>query len=562
MVALSSHATLANQDLPIVLSPTPPGEWYWMGTRTVVFQPEGRMPGATRYKVEIPSGMEAVDGSTLETGVSWEFETGRLTLAQTWPPETPQPLQPHIALEFNQTIDRLALESSISLRVAGRNIAYAVLKPDLHELPADLEAFLARTVPERTIVLQPLQPISPNTTLTVNVARGAPSAEGPLTTQAAQRVSLRTFGPLQIAYSSCRSKLEACLPGEGFFIDFNHSLEPDTLTAEMVSIDPPLPGGTVGVYPWGGMYIEGPTAPNTVYKLRLEPGLRDEFGQTFSAPQEVLFYTGEQRSSLHFPNPMEVLYPHNEGQYALYTRNLNRLRVLLYAVEPSDWRDFLLLRDEGGQRNPAAYMDREPVLDTTLSLESSATRTTRTVLDLNPYLEAGQGHLMMVLVPPPSLLEAFFGGRNEHILTWIQSTALGLDAYADQESLVVHATSLATGEPLANVDLQLLPEKITAVTDATGHAYFELSDNGGGGCPRSHCRPAWTGQGIPAPGDAPVFRIALGLAPGTIPSSMACLYGSKSVPAGGRGRDQGLGAPGGVLPGGRCDLGTESSGPH
>ncbi len=480
MVPLTSHATLADQELPVSLSPTPQGEWYWMGTRTLVFQPEGRLPGSTRYRVEIPSGVEAVDGSILEMGISWEFETGRLALVQSWPPDRPQPLRPHVALEFNQSIDSLVLESYISLRVAGREIPYALLKPELHELPADLQSFLSRTVPERTIVLQPLQAISPNTTLTVQVARGAPSAEGPLVTQAVQRTSLRTFGPLQVAYSTCRSQLEACMPGQGFYIEFNHDLDPNSLAAEMVSIDPPLPDGTVGVYPWGGMFIEGPTAPNTVYKLQLEPGLRDVFGQTFSSTREVLFYVGEQDPSLHFPRPMEVLYPSSGGQYSLYSRNLNRLRVILYQVEPKDWEVFLDMRAEDSVRNPARHLDREPVLDRTLALEASATQTTRTVLDLNPYLADGKGHLVMVLVPPQSLLETFFRGRRHHIVTWLQATSLGLDAYADQKSLVVHASSLATGESQANVDLQLLPQAVTAVTDARGHASFDLSEQPGG----------------------------------------------------------------------------------
>ncbi len=474
MVALTSHAVLAETDFPVALSPTPPGEWYWMGTRTVVFQPEGRLPGATRYRVEIPPGLQAVAGSTLETGVSWEFETERLALAQTWPPDVPQPVRPHVALEFNQAIDPLALESYISLHASGREIPYAVLKPDLHALPTALQAFLTRTVPARTLVLQPLEDLAPNTTLRVDVAPGAPSAEGPLPTQATQSMSLRTFGPLQIRYASCRNRQEACEPGEGFFIEFNHDLDPDSLTAAMVSIDPPLPEGTVTVFPWGSMMIEGDTAPNTVYRLWLQPGLRDEFGQTFRDPQEVLFHVREQTPSLHYPPPMQILDARNEGLYTLYSRNLSRLRVILYQVEPEDWKQFLALYNMYEERDPARYLDRAPVLDTSLALEASATGMTRTVLDLNPYLQDGQGHLILVLVPPRSLIETLFRRHRDHALTWIQATALGLDAYADQESLVVHATSLATGEPLANVDLQLLPQQSTATTDASGHAVFAL----------------------------------------------------------------------------------------
>ncbi len=68
MVPLTSHSTLAAQDLPVSLVPQPPGEWYWMGTRTLLFQPDGRLPGSTRYRAEIPAGVSAVDGSELVRG--------------------------------------------------------------------------------------------------------------------------------------------------------------------------------------------------------------------------------------------------------------------------------------------------------------------------------------------------------------------------------------------------------------------------------------------------------------------------------------------------------------
>ena len=45
--------------------PQPPGEWRWVGTRTLVFEPEGRFPMATDYRVEVPAGTRAATGGTL-----------------------------------------------------------------------------------------------------------------------------------------------------------------------------------------------------------------------------------------------------------------------------------------------------------------------------------------------------------------------------------------------------------------------------------------------------------------------------------------------------------------
>ncbi len=50
MVAVSSHEALARETPPVRLSPQPPGEWRWVGTRTLLFEPEGRFPMATEYR--------------------------------------------------------------------------------------------------------------------------------------------------------------------------------------------------------------------------------------------------------------------------------------------------------------------------------------------------------------------------------------------------------------------------------------------------------------------------------------------------------------------------------
>lgn len=504
MVPLTSHATLAVQDIPVTLSPQPAGEWYWLGTQTLIFQPAGRLAGATRYRAEIPAGIKSVDGSILEAAVGWEFETSRLSLTQFWPPDDiPQRLRPYVALEFNQAIDPRMLLPFVTLHSSKDDFAYAVLQPEDHTLPYDLQAFLSDTVPERTLLLQPLEDLPSDTNFTVTVGRGAPSSEGPLPTLDPQRRSLHTYPPLRV--HAARYAFYSYGPGQTLDIHFNHRLNPDSLTSGMASIKPPLPEGTVRATPWG-IYVDGPTAPNTTYAVRLEPGLTDEFGQSLDTVLELHLPVGEHAEpepepDLHFPSPMEVLYPHNEGRYAFFTRNLDRLRVVLYPVDPASWSEFRGLTDYVGhsvtrkvivfdqeQDLPASLQSREPVLDTYLSLEPGSEQTVRTVLDLNPYLDEGRGHLFMVLELPQPIREHYFPGvlyrkngvegirRRDRIGTWIQATDLGLDTYADQDSLVVHAASLTSGESLPDVELQLLPGDVRAVTDAQGHAYIDLAD--------------------------------------------------------------------------------------
>ena len=45
-------------DRAVWVNPEPPGEWRWVGSRTLLFEPVGRFPMATDYKVEAPAGTE------------------------------------------------------------------------------------------------------------------------------------------------------------------------------------------------------------------------------------------------------------------------------------------------------------------------------------------------------------------------------------------------------------------------------------------------------------------------------------------------------------------------
>ena len=89
MVAVSSQSEAA-QNVPVQLSPEPPGHWRWIGTRTLIFEPEARFPMATRFRVEVPAGTRSAVGGTLGTAKSWEFSTPAPQLEAKYPDKGPK----------------------------------------------------------------------------------------------------------------------------------------------------------------------------------------------------------------------------------------------------------------------------------------------------------------------------------------------------------------------------------------------------------------------------------------------------------------------------------------
>jgi len=75
MVAVTSQDELGRSRPPVRLYPEPRGRWRWVGTRTLLFEPEGRFPMATEYRVEVPAGTRSLTGGVLGREVSWRFLT-------------------------------------------------------------------------------------------------------------------------------------------------------------------------------------------------------------------------------------------------------------------------------------------------------------------------------------------------------------------------------------------------------------------------------------------------------------------------------------------------------
>ena len=472
MVPISSQAVVADQDLPVELTPQPEGEWMWLGTQTLLFQPKGRMPGATRYTVRVPDTVKDVTGTRLESEVVWEFETEPLKLLGIWPGDsarTPGRLDPPIALGFKQAIDADTLPPYLNLLAGGRELEFTILRPHLHALPDGARRFLEHYPDDRTLVLQPRQPLPAGTTVTVALQTLAPSAEGPLPTTQIQRSSFGTRGEFRLGNVYC-----SCRPGEPFHVWFNHELDAQSVTADLIQVEPPLPGGVVEAG-WGSMTISGQTRANTTYTLTFLPGLQDSFGQTLSKPQTARVHVGEQDQFLYSPQVMEVLPPDTGGQFQIISANVPRVRLLGYRVDPADWPQFLAAREFLWESPGGAdrILDREPIIDQTLHLETSAEGLTITALDLQPWLRDGKGHLALVLVRP-----ALLPWDIENYPVWVQSTELALDAYVDSWQLVALATDLASGEPLTGVSITLQPQGVVAKTDVAGKAVFDLSEPG------------------------------------------------------------------------------------
>ena len=467
MIALTSQDEAAAQVL-VQLEPTPPGQWRWIGTRTLLFEPDGGFPRATHYTATVPAGTPDAQGQPLAEAATWAFATPPLKLVASRPGIWgPQGLTPVIVLLFDQAIDPAALLPHLSLRGAGDpqlRIATA------EELQADPEAaaLVGAAPPDRVLALRAKAPLKRGQTYEIVVAAGAPSAEGPRTPDAAQSDTFFTYDPLEVKEARCGWRDE-CGPDDGWTIEFNNPLDEDAFDPALVTIEPD-PGLDVTAN-GRTITIHGSKPGRTKYRVSIDSALRDEFGQTLERGWTHTFSVGPAPLALRGPQTFVVLDPAAEPGLTVHTVNHESLRVRVWSVQPGDYGAFSQWMRGWSQHQGNTPPPGRRLADERVSVDGTPDAWFESTVSLKKHLPTGTGQLVVWIEPSKQPRERWAQART---VSWVQATQLGLSAHVDSGELIAWASDLRTGASRAGVEVAIEPSGIRAVTDAQGVAVLPL----------------------------------------------------------------------------------------
>ena len=263
-----------------------------------------------------------------------------------------------------------------------------------------------------------------------------------------------------------------CTPLQPWRVATTNPVDARTLRAERVHVEPELPG--LKVEGWGGeIALRGASKGRTTYRVTLSSEIKDVFGQPLEPPAALSFAVGPADALLSGPRlDFLVLDPAGPRALPVYSVNHEALRVRAYAVSPEDWPAWHEYRQKAWRNEAAATPPGRLALDTTLKVAAAADELVETRVDLSPALANGLGQLVVVVEPKVRSPRA---RREQAVRAWVQSTRIGLDAFADGESLLAWATALDDGRPLDGVALSLAPSA-QARSDAGGLARLPLAD--------------------------------------------------------------------------------------
>jgi uncharacterized protein YfaS (alpha-2-macroglobulin family) len=488
MVAVSSQEEAA-ANVPVTLAPQPKGKWRWLGTQTLIFQPDaegGRLPMATDYTVTIPAGIKSALGNALPETKTFNFATPPPTLKSSYPLGQSQPRDTLMFLEFDQRIDAARVLAGIRLPSVASGTRLRLATPE--EIAADptIKDRIKQLPEGRWIAFRAVDSkgstkdvLPSDTDIQIIVPPGTPSVEGSRVTTNEQSIaSFRTYGLLHVTDSQCGYQ-KSCSPFDKFGITFSNQLDLTSLPAAKVTITPQIPDVKINAY-GNTLNIEGVKRSNTTYTVTLDPSIKDNFGQTLTGNNQLTFNVKTSGPILSAPaEGFTVLDPAARRTFNIYSVNHHQLHVRLYKVAPEDWPKYRgyvaavqYLKDKAPPQQPGKL-----VLDKIIDIKSQPDEAIETAIDLTPALTNGYGQVLVQVEPVVEKNGAatIYAYRpNGRVEAWVQVTDIGLDAFTDKGSLVAWANSLKDGTPLAGVEMTVLPDDSTVQTDANGLARLPL----------------------------------------------------------------------------------------
>jgi len=497
MVAVTSQEEAAKY-APVELTPNVEGRWRWLGTKTLMFDAEKRFPMATKFTARVPAGTKSATGPVLQKDFVWTFTTPPPKVEQMIPNSQTTRKNALMFLRFDQAIDPESVLKTISVSGGGRRLPIRLATQAEIDTDPNISYYSKQSQPGRWLAFRAINPdgstenaLPAASGISVTVEKGTSSAEGPITTAAAQSFGFNTYGPFRFSRGYCGwSDNKNCSPFEAWYLEFNNTIDASKFNKEMVKIEPAVEG--LSVYPSGNyIYFQGYKKGNTIYKITVDKSLSDVYGQQLTQPAVATIRVGTAPQSFYAQGgAMTVLDPTAKPSFSIYTTNHTGARARIYRVEPKDWHQFMqYYRRLNYDDNQRPAIPGTLLSEKTIPIKSVRDEMVETRIDLTDAL-GGDGLGNLILDIEPTIKRDRYD--RSRVLTWIQATQIGLDAFVDNQELVGFATELKSGKPLNGVELSIYPNG-----KSTGSKQVSVTE-------KSWIESAWewlTGSGGPSSGD-------------------------------------------------------------
>lgn len=463
---------------PARLIPAVPGRWAWVGSTALQFVPETKLPRATTFTIEVPSGTRALDGTALDKAFSQTFSTALPRIARaTAKPGGRDDLSPGSTLElrFNQPVADTEILRAVSLRARP-------LGPSKREKAADapIPFTVKRPDPKNGMlaVLTPSQRLPLASELTLRMDGSLRGVEGTLEAKTEQQERFTTYGPLRVAQLDCYRDMPngKCSAEAGFSLTLTNDVKLGALK-KALRIEPAVklryPEWMRDDYPTRNVHLEGRFEPGKRYTVTVASELTDRFGQKLGADAKLDLTTDDLWPTLELGVTGNVLEPQRSRAIPVATVNVESFEL---AVHPLGEDDLLALEARAESPGRLGKLEQLPAGATRTTVRPAAAKNKLGSTEVDPAKILGGKDARGAFAVAASFTErpGTPRARKATRSAIVQVTDLGITAKLGTDGAVVWVTKLSTGAPVSGASVTIRrPGKPTLgpfVTDARGVA--------------------------------------------------------------------------------------------
>ncbi len=456
VIALKTLEKPAASSTILSISPRIEGIYRWYGSRLLAFEPKGPLAPATEYTFNVSGSLRSLQGEALTGDTKFTFRTEPLQIVSVTPsgddvvPEASR----EIVVTFNFPVDMKTVLPSVRLEVNGAPFAFKAARPVITDR-AQLGPYENT---DRLVVLTPAKELPWDTDVEVRVLKGAKPRPENYGTDAEISEGFHTLRPLAIEETNTSmGKVGATAE-----LRFNHSIREDTAAANLrladsgYKVDKNLEVSGTWVF-----LHNVPAGFDSTFTVDVLSGITDTYGQKLGEDSTESFDVGPAEAYVQFRDTgQKILEAQFPPKIAVEMQNVDSGRYLI-----------------GRIANPFG----PPPKGASTALDTSRiARNVRhfEIFDLLPFLnDAGKGAAYLSW----NFKGLFYGSDTTEELKdelTVQVTDIGASLNVGYNSLLVMASSLATGAPLQNAVVSLRKDGAivaTGTTDEKGLATVAIS---------------------------------------------------------------------------------------
>lgn len=445
-----------DKDPPVRMTPDVPGRWQWLGSSALRFNPSGDLPLATSFRVDVPEGITALDGTKLEQAYSMSFSTPRPALIRSEPANEEKGVLPNatLCLWFDQQIALPEVARAVSLS-AGSPIPFTVDEDEACQ---------------EGLRVKPTKPLPLGADITLRVDEFLRPITGDLTAGKEHVVRFKTLEPPRAEALTCEPHPDdpgACNPDEtSLTLRFNNPVSVDAVVSQL-RITPKPKDYEVSPHAWefsDEFTISGYFEPRKSYRAYLgRARVRDEGGQVLSGDFSTALRFGDRLPRVYF-GATGTYWPGKNHVVPISVLNASNVKVWAKALSPSD----VLSKLVGGVPN----VGQGPSFQAPTGKRNEKKESSFRLEDiLAPPGTRGPVHL-------ETQYDVAAGKEKQRLRREFQLTEVGMISRAGRDGGVVWLTNLHSGRPIPNARVEAF-----AIPSAEGAKAQRMStvtaDNGG-----------------------------------------------------------------------------------